>query len=60
LANRPPPEAYAFEIDAEIDINSTALKDMVAIEPVVREESRPLKETQKAAQKVPVTPNWNW
>jgi hypothetical protein len=34
-----PPEAYAFEnSDAEIDINSTALKDIVAIELIVCEE----------------------
>jgi hypothetical protein len=52
---------YAFEIDTEIDINSMALKDMVAKEPIVREEVRPQKETQKVAQKVvPAAPNWNW
>jgi hypothetical protein len=55
-----PPQAIAFEIDTEIDINSTALRDMVAVEPVVREEVRPQKETPKVMQRVTVAPNWNW
>jgi hypothetical protein len=53
-----PPQAFAFEIDIRyigIDINSTAL---VAVEPIVREEVRPQKETPKATQQVTVAPNW--
>jgi len=56
----PPSQAFAFEIDTEIEINSTALRDMVAEEPVVHEEIRPQKETPKVTQQVTVTPNWNW
>ena len=55
-----PPQAFEFEIDTEIDINSMALRDMVAIDPVVREETRPRKETSKATQQVTTAPNWNW
>jgi hypothetical protein len=55
-----PPQAFEFEIDTEIDINSTALRDMVAVEPVVREEVRPQKEISKATQQVTMAPNWNW
>jgi hypothetical protein len=58
VAGPVPPQAFAFEIDSEIDINSIAL--MVAVEPVVREEVRPQKETLKATQQVAVAPNWNW
>jgi hypothetical protein len=52
-----PPQAFAFEIDIQyigIDINSTALRDMAAVEPIVREEVRPQKETPKATQQVTV------
>jgi hypothetical protein len=31
---------------------------MVAVEPIVREEVRPPKETPKATQQVTVAPNW--
>ncbi len=57
----PPPEAFSFEVDSDIDIDSVGLRDMVAIESVVREEAqpplapqRPLNPPQHAA------PNWNW
>jgi len=60
LANLLLREAYAFEIDTEIDINLMALKDTVAKEPIVCEKVCPQKETQRVAQKVPVAPNWNW
>jgi hypothetical protein len=55
-----PPQAFEFEIDAEIDINSMGLRDMVALESVVREEVQPQKEIPKATQQVSVAPNWNW
>lgn len=51
---------FEFEIDTEIDINSMVLRDMVAIDHVVREETRPRKETSKATQQVTTAPNWNW
>ncbi|KAI0285800.1 hypothetical protein BGY98DRAFT_241522 [Russula aff. rugulosa BPL654] len=34
--------------------------NMVAIDHVVREETRPRKETSKATQQVTTAPNWNW
>ena len=54
-----PPQAFEFEIDPEIDIDSVALRDMVAIEPVVREEVHLRKEKPKAMQQA-AAPNWNW
>jgi hypothetical protein len=37
----PPPEAFSFEVDSNVDIDSVGLRDMVAIESVVREEVQP-------------------
>jgi len=56
----PPPENVTFEIDVDIDIEAKALRDMVAPEPVIREEVRPRQEPPKEAQQEAVAPNWNW
>jgi hypothetical protein len=55
----PPRQAFAFEIDVDIDIDSKALQDMVAVDPVVREEVQP-QQGPKPAQQAPQAPNWDW
>lgn len=60
---RPPPiQAVTFEIDADIDINSKALRDMVSVDPVVREEFQPQHSQQPSATAphTQVAPDWNW
>lgn len=48
-----PPQAFTgtFEIDTKIDIDMTASRDMVAVEPVAREEEE---ETPKVTQQITV------
>jgi hypothetical protein len=49
-ATTPPPlKAFTFEIDADIDIDSKALRDMVSVDPVVRDGAQPQQGSLKAA-----------
>jgi hypothetical protein len=54
-----PARALAFEIDADIDINSRALQDMVSIDPTVVEAAS-LQFTATAASDASTDLNWDW
>jgi hypothetical protein len=53
-------EPVAFQVDADINIDSKGLKDMVSVDAVVREVPHPQKEPVKVAPQAPITPDWNW
>jgi hypothetical protein len=60
IADPAPIQAFTFEIDVDIDIDSKALRDMVSVDPVVREEAQPLQRPSVAAPQARVAPDWNW
>jgi hypothetical protein len=50
----------AFEIDLDIDIRSPALRDMVSVDPIVREPvPQPFAHTA-APDTSNAEPDWNW
>jgi hypothetical protein len=55
-----PPQALAFEIDPDIDINSQALIDMVSTNPNVVEAVPQLLPPAMAPETFTVDPNWDW
>jgi hypothetical protein len=55
-----PPQALAFEIDPDIDINSQALIDMVSTNPNVVEAVPQLFTPAMAPETFTVDPNWDW
>jgi hypothetical protein len=54
------PQALAFEIDPDIDINSQALIDMVSTNPNVVEAVPQLFTPAMAPETFTVDPNWDW
>lgn len=57
-----PAQPVGFEIDPDININSKALRDMIADSPVTPEPAAPLSTATAAASRTSSdTPiNWNW
>jgi hypothetical protein len=60
IAGPPPLQALTFEINVDVDINSKALRDMVLVESIVREEAQPQQGPSMVALQERVAPDWNW
>jgi hypothetical protein len=57
-----PPRAITFKIDADIDITSHALRDMVAVDHSVKQSAAPQTSTRSRSiqEKTSAQPDWDW
>jgi hypothetical protein len=49
-----------FQVDADIDIDSRALRDMISPDPVVAQPVLPLLTESGVTATFGTTPDWNW